>query len=97
MNYRDLWTLEGQVFIVVGAGGGMGLESARALAELGANLVLVELQPELAEKAAAEVGGIAVPADATEEAGLSAAIDRATSEFGRIDGAVDVVGGASRS
>lgn len=83
--------------MVVGAGGGMGLESARALAQLGAKLALIERDAELAEQAAAELGGIAVVADATEEAALAAAIDKAMAEFGRLDGAVDVVGGATRT
>ena len=96
-GYRDLWSLAGEAYVIVGAGGGMGLHTARAFADLGARLLLVDRDGELAERAAAETGGVAVRADATGAAALGAALDLAVATFGRIDGAVDVVGGASRT
>ncbi len=96
-SYRDLWSVEGQVFIILGAGGtGIGFESSRALSELGADLVLVDRDPDLAAAVAAEVSGVACVADATEIGGVSSAIETAMKEFGRIDGAVDIIGAAKR-
>lgn len=97
-SYRDLWSLAGKVYIILGAGGtGIGFETSRALAELGANLVLVDMDPASAEDVAAKVGGVACVADATEMSGVASAIDSAQKEFGHIDGAVDIIGWAKRA
>lgn len=97
-NFRDLWDLEGKVFIVLGAGGGgIGMATSRALADLGASLVLVDQARELAVQVAEEVGGIAVAVDATQEHGVVAAIDAAVDAFGHIDGGVDIIGRGARS
>ena len=96
-GYRDLWSLDGKVFMIVGAGNGIGLHTSRAFAELGARLLLVDASAEHAERAAGDTGGVPFVADATDATDLAAAIEKTVSTFGRIDGAVDIVGRATRS
>jgi NAD(P)-dependent dehydrogenase (short-subunit alcohol dehydrogenase family) len=95
--FRGLWSLQDQAFIVLGAGNGMGLQTSRALKDLGASLVVVDREAALANRAAEELGGVSVVADVTDESGVAKAIEAAESSFGRVDGAVDIVGGATRA
>jgi NAD(P)-dependent dehydrogenase (short-subunit alcohol dehydrogenase family) len=59
--------LEGKTAVVTGAGRGIGLGIARVFAAEGARVVIAELDPQLAESAAAEIGPAAraVAADVT--------------------------------
>ena len=53
--YMKKYDLSGRVAVVTGGGRGIGLESARALAECGAAVVLAEIVPETGEAAAREL------------------------------------------
>lgn len=55
--------LEGKVAVVTGGASGIGLASCRRLAGEGATVVVVDVNGEGAEKAAAELGGVAVQGD----------------------------------
>jgi NAD(P)-dependent dehydrogenase (short-subunit alcohol dehydrogenase family) len=46
MSYRDLFNLEGRKALVVGAAGGLGAESAKALAEYGAHVIVADVDSE---------------------------------------------------
>ncbi|MFF6805104.1 SDR family NAD(P)-dependent oxidoreductase [Streptomyces sp. NPDC012616] len=67
--------------VVTGAGGGIGAALARRFAAEGARVVVNDLDADRARAVAAEIGGIAVPGDA------SAVVDRAREA---LDGVVDV-------
>jgi NAD(P)-dependent dehydrogenase (short-subunit alcohol dehydrogenase family) len=55
--------LEGKVAVVTGGASGIGLASCRRLASEGATIVVVDANGKGAQKAASELGGVAVEAD----------------------------------
>ena len=82
--------LEGRTIVVTGAGSGIGAGISRGMAAEGANLVISDLNLEAATAVAAKInedGGsaIAVQADVTDRASVSASIAEAVAKFGRID------------
>jgi NAD(P)-dependent dehydrogenase (short-subunit alcohol dehydrogenase family) len=68
--------------LITGGGSGLGAATARAMAEKGAKVAVLDQSKENAEKVAAEVKGIAVPADVTDEDQVKAAIAKAESAHG---------------
>ena len=73
------------VVLITGGGSGLGAATARAMAAKGAKIAVLDRSRENAEKVAAEVKGIAVPADVTDEETLAAVIAEARNRWGRID------------
>ncbi len=76
--------------IVTGAGAGLGRSHARGLAREGAWVGVSDIDPRAAEEVAAEIvreGGraIAIPADVSDAAQVSEAVEKARSIFGRTD------------
>lgn len=86
----SLFDLSGRVAVVTGAAAGMGRAMALGMAECGADLLLVDIDAEGAERTAAQIadmGRRAVPAtcDTTDLKQLDALFARVDEEFGRID------------
>jgi 3alpha(or 20beta)-hydroxysteroid dehydrogenase len=78
---------------VLGAGQGIGRQTAHALARTGARVLCVDRDPELAEAITAEVEGVACVADVTARADVERVFAEATKRFGdSIGGLVDIVG-----
>jgi NAD(P)-dependent dehydrogenase (short-subunit alcohol dehydrogenase family) len=76
--------LDGRAAVVTGAGSGIGLATARRFAAEGANVVCADLDAESGAKAAAEVGGLFVQVDVTDEEQVRALFQRTVDEYGRV-------------
>jgi NAD(P)-dependent dehydrogenase (short-subunit alcohol dehydrogenase family) len=79
--------LTGQVALVTGGGSGIGAAACRTLAQAGAVIAIVDLRLDPAQAVAASIttaGGraIALEADVTNEAAVSAAVRRTVAELG---------------
>lgn len=85
-------SLDGQVAVITGGGTGLGEACARKLAGEGAKVVLAGRRREPLEKAAAELGGIAVASDVAVEADVEAMYKAATDAYGRVDIVVNNAG-----
>ncbi|MFG2941227.1 SDR family NAD(P)-dependent oxidoreductase [Streptomyces sp. NPDC048282] len=83
-------SLAGRVAIVTGAGQGLGRDITLAVARAGAQVAVVDLNPETAQKVAAELGehgkaGIAITCDVSRRKEVRATVERTMSEWGGID------------
>ena len=76
--------IAGATALVTGAGSGLGEATARLLASLGARVAVLDLNPEAAERVAAEIDGIACPADVTDEAAVQSALTSIEDQSGAI-------------
>ncbi|MBO1752559.1 bifunctional aldolase/short-chain dehydrogenase [Actinotalea sp. BY-33] len=85
-----------RVALVTGAGSGIGRAIAERLAAEGACVVVADMNMEGAQEVAAQLGGpdkaVAVHADVTDEAAVSAMIDAAVLAFGGLDLVVNNAG-----
>lgn len=77
--------LDQRVAVVTGAGQGIGREIARSLAGHGARVVLADIDAELVDKAATEIGGIGIACDITSEEQVHDLVAEAVRNFGRLD------------
>src|SRR3954471_6801258 len=77
--------LSGRTALVCGASSGLGLASAEALAEEGANVVLFARRADELEQHATRLGGVAVVGDVTDDAALERAVTTAVARFGGLD------------
>lgn len=86
-------SFQGKTIIVTGAGMGLGLATAKILAQRGANLSLVDYNEEALSKAKheiisenPEVNVITVVANVANEAAVKNYVDKTVEKFGKIDG-----------
>jgi 2-dehydro-3-deoxy-D-gluconate 5-dehydrogenase len=82
--------LTGKVAIVTGGNGGIGLGMARGLGEAGAAIAIVGRNEAKSTEAVADLRqrgakAISVVADVTDQAAVTAMVERALREWGRID------------
>lgn len=77
--------LDGRVVVITGAGSGIGLATAKRLADEGAKVVAVDTNEETGNKIAREVKGIFVKADVTKSEEVENMYKVAFDTYGRID------------
>jgi NAD(P)-dependent dehydrogenase (short-subunit alcohol dehydrogenase family) len=92
-----MWSFQGKVALVTGAGSGMGLTTARAFAAAGAAVVLADANEEAVIRAANELvaagqKAISVPCDVTDDAQVADMVERTVAKFGRLDAAFNNAG-----
>lgn len=91
--------IAGSCFIVTGASSGLGEAVARHLHELGASVVVADINAMAGDKVARELArGLFVQTDVTDEVSIRNCIDKTVASFGRLDGLVNCAGipGAQR-
>jgi NAD(P)-dependent dehydrogenase (short-subunit alcohol dehydrogenase family) len=87
-------SLSGKVVAISGGARGIGKATATALVRKGCRVAIGDLDLELAEKTAGELGGgtVALPLDVTDRASFSAFLDSAERELGPLDVVVNNAG-----
>jgi len=84
--------LQDRVVVITGAGSGLGLASARRMAEEGARIVAVDIDEQACVTAAKETGGEFVVADVSDEAQVRDLFDGVATRYGRVDVAFNNAG-----
>ncbi|QLY34602.1 3-oxoacyl-ACP reductase [Nocardia huaxiensis] len=77
--------LQDRVAVVTGGGSGIGLATVRRFAQEGAKVVVADIDATSGEAAAAEVGGLYVKVDVTDEAQVEALFQTAVDTYGGLD------------
>jgi NAD(P)-dependent dehydrogenase (short-subunit alcohol dehydrogenase family) len=94
---QDLFTLEGKVAIVTGAGQGIGREIAIGFARYGADIVAVDLNEETLKEAKKEIEAenrrcLALPINLTKLDQINRMTETAVKEMGKIDILANIAG-----
>ena len=74
--------ISGHAALVTGAGSGLGEATARELARLGVRVAVLDLNLENAQRVAADIGGVAVQCNVSDEASMQTAIEQAAAAHG---------------
>jgi NAD(P)-dependent dehydrogenase (short-subunit alcohol dehydrogenase family) len=77
--------LQGRVAVITGGASGIGLASAKRLAEEGAKVVIGDLDEAAGKAAAHEVGGVFVSVDVTDPDQVNTLFETANSTYGSVD------------
>jgi NAD(P)-dependent dehydrogenase (short-subunit alcohol dehydrogenase family) len=77
--------LAGRVAVITGGASGIGLATARRLKAEGASVVIADVDPTAGGAAAAEVDGLFVTTDVTDEAQVEAVFAAAHDTYGSVD------------
>lgn len=90
IDYRSRFGLSHRRYLVLGGGQGMGRQVSHALAQLGAEVIVVDVDRDRADTVCAEIGSGATSeqVDATDNSDMAALAER----VGELDGVVDVIG-----
>lgn len=99
MSILDAFRLDGKVALLNGAGRGIGAASALALADAGADVVVLARSKDQIDEIADAIRAkgrraLALTCDAMNSEAVTDAVETAVREMGRLDVVVNVVGGA---
>jgi 7-alpha-hydroxysteroid dehydrogenase len=95
---NDLFSFDDRVIIITGGAGAIGSALAELLGNLGANVVITDINEERVKKVAAEIEEktgnqtMGLVADSTDENALKELVDKVVAKFGKISGLVNNVG-----
>lgn len=97
MGILDRFRLDGKTALVTGGGQGIGQAFAHALAEAGADVAIVDINPETAEKVATEIRALgrrslAIVADVTKADDVQRMVDTVMEAWGKLDIGVNNAG-----
>ena len=97
MSEDALFSLAGQVAVVIGGGGVLAGAMATGLAEAGADIVILDVFAEAAEARATAIAGlgrqaIGIKCDATSKADLEKALGTVLERFGHVDTLINAAG-----
>ena len=85
MNYSSSTRLDNKIAIVTGGAGGIGYETATALKQCGAKVIIVDLNRQKGEAAATTLGVKFLHGDLTQSSRVREIAAEVKKEFGRID------------
>jgi rhamnose utilization protein RhaD (predicted bifunctional aldolase and dehydrogenase)/NAD(P)-dependent dehydrogenase (short-subunit alcohol dehydrogenase family) len=96
LGSRKRLPLAGQVAVITGAAGTIGAATARAFAQVGAEVALLDLDGAATSATAKSIGGaaIGIGCDVTDAAAVGSAFDRVVATFGGVDIAISNAGAA---
>jgi NAD(P)-dependent dehydrogenase (short-subunit alcohol dehydrogenase family) len=91
---KERRSLSGKVVAITGGARGIGKATAKALVAKGCRVAIGDLELELAEKTAAELGGgtVALPLDVTNRASFEHFLDEAERQLGPVDAVINNAG-----
>jgi NAD(P)-dependent dehydrogenase (short-subunit alcohol dehydrogenase family) len=97
MSEGALFSLAGQVAVVIGGGGVLAGAMATGLAQAGADIAILDVFPEAAEARATAIAAlgwqaIGIQCDATSKADLEKALDTVLQRFGHVDTLINAAG-----
>ena len=86
--------ITGRVALITGASGGIGLATAKLLAEEGVHLLLSDLEQQALDEAAGQLPGevLAIAADVTAQDQIDALVKAGEARFGQVDIVVHTAG-----
>ena len=77
--------LAGRVAVVTGGGSGIGLAAGRRMRAEGATIVVGDIDDDAGAAAAAELSGLFVPVDVSDEVAVNTLFDTAAQTYGSVD------------
>ncbi|MFJ5623630.1 SDR family NAD(P)-dependent oxidoreductase [Peribacillus loiseleuriae] len=97
MDYQQLFSLKGKTALVTGGARGLGKAMAEALAQVGANIIIADMELTSAQQAAKELasfGGktLGLQVDVTSEEQVRAMVDQIVGEFNELNVVINNAG-----
>jgi sorbose reductase len=97
LNIIERFKLDGKTALITGGGQGIGQGYAHALAEAGANVAIVDINPDTAQEVAEEIKAlgrksIPIVADVTSPDDVKRMVDTVVNEWGKLDIAINNAG-----